>query len=130
MSIIELVAASGERLRVVWATDASGTSEARDYWLSLPENQRNKAIALFKRLADLGVIYDEGKFKFLGQRGKRLYEFKLRDCQERFLGDFRPGSRFVIALGVMKRGNKISPAAIERAQRILVDYDRREASKT
>lgn len=81
-------------------------------------------MALFKRLADMGDIANREHFKSLGRAGKGLWEFKR--FQLRFLGDYRPGSRFVVALGVRKKKDEHDPVDIEKAVRILAEHDERE----
>jgi hypothetical protein len=101
---------------------------ARDYYLSLLEKKRAKVNALFGRFAEQGVIHNREKFRRLGHKaagkGAQLWEFK--SFQDRFLGDFRPGKRFLIAHALCKKGDNLSQSDIERAVRILEENDLRE----
>lgn len=81
--------------------------------------------ALFQRFADKGDIANREHFKCLGKAGGNLWEFK--SFQLRFLGDYRPGGRFVIAHGLRKKKNDLDPSDIARANRILGENDDREA---
>lgn len=66
----------GPKFTVVWAVNASGEMPARDFFLSQSDGDRAKLLALFKRLADFGLINDREKFKKLGDKagaqGKEL----------------------------------------------------------
>jgi hypothetical protein len=61
------------------------------------------------------------KFKGLGVQGAGLWEFKSH--QVRFLGDFRPGARFVLALGLRKKQDALRPADVQAAARIMAEND-------
>jgi len=100
------------------------------YQEKLSDSEKAKADALFKRLAETGRIVNDEKFKNLGERagpaGRKLYEFK--SFQIRFLGAFRPGGRFIIAVGVRKKKDDLNKSDIERALQILAQHDARERS--
>jgi hypothetical protein len=85
--------------------------------------------ALFQRLAEVGRINNREQFRNLGEqsgkRGSELWEFKR--FQDRFLGDFRPGRRFLIAAYQQKKKDRLDPAVIERAVGVLGENDRYEA---
>jgi|SRR5215203_5208572 len=118
------VAVKGEKLTVEWAIDSRGRTPALKYFKALEKKDQQKMISLFKRLADAGVIVNRKQFKSLGDKGEGLWEFK--DFQQRFLGDFRPGGRFVIAHGLQKQQDDLDPNDIARAKRILGEHDARE----
>ena len=88
-------------------------------------------MALFRRFAEEGKIFDRTKFKKLGQKAKgkgaELWEFK--SGQDRFLGDFRPEGRFVIAHALRKKGDNLPEPDIEKAVRILEENDLREKGR-
>lgn len=76
---------------------------------------------LFERLADHGRIRNNEQFKKLGDRqGHAIWEFK--SYQLRFLGAFTPGGRFLVALGLRKKKNKLRSADLDRAARILSEH--------
>lgn len=83
-----------------------------------------KVSALFQRLADFGVIANREKFKSLGKRGADLFEFK--SFQDRFIGNFRPGKRFLIAAYTRKKKDKLDPTVIKRAVEVLAANDKWE----
>jgi hypothetical protein len=118
------VAVKGPKVTVEWAVDDRGRMPALEFFKSLEKDDRLKVIALFKRLADTGEIASREHFKNLGRSGGGLWEFKR--FQLRFLGDYRPGGRFVVAYGVRKKRDDLNPTDIEKAIRILAEQDERE----
>lgn len=71
-------------------------------------------LKLFERLGDTGKITNKQKFKKVDDG---LWEFK--SYQVRFLGDFRPDRRFVVAHGVRKKKDKHLRKDLSKARRIL-----------
>jgi hypothetical protein len=120
-------AVKGARMTVEWAVDSRGRMPALEFFQSLPREDRQKVMALFKRLADAGDIASREHFKCLGRSGEGLWEFKR--FQLRFLGDYRPGGRFVVAHGLIKKRDALAPADIQRAVRILAEHDQREEER-
>ncbi len=122
------IAAAGKWGKVEWATDENGNMPARSYYLDLTDNDKAKILALFQRLADQGFIQNREKFKKLGSKakgkGSELWEFK--SFQHRFLGDFRPRSRFIIAHALQKKSDNLPTSDIARAIRILQENDQQE----
>lgn len=125
---VDELAAKGQWGEVLWATDARGAMPARAYFLAQSEGDRAKLQALFQRLADFGRINNEEKFKNLGfkagKAAKGLWEFK--SFQLRFIGDFRPGSRFVISHGTRKKKDDLSKSDIDAAVTVLAEHDARQ----
>jgi hypothetical protein len=115
------VAVQGQRLTVEWARDSRGRLPALDFFQELSCKERQRILALFKRLADAGEIVNREQFKCLGRGGQNLWEFKR--FQLRFLGDYRPGGRFVVAIGLRKKRDDLGVSAIARAARILAEHD-------
>lgn len=117
----ERIAARGTWGTVEWAMDARLQMPARDFFLALDASDQRKVAALFQWLASEGRVPNREKFKGLGIQGKGLWEFK--SFQIRFLGDFRPGARFVVALGLVKKRDELRPADIINADRIMKEND-------
>jgi hypothetical protein len=115
------LAVKGQKVTVEWAIDSRGRMPALEFYKELPLAERQKVLALFKRLADTGDIASREHFKSLGKSGGNLWEFKR--FQLRFLGDYRPGGRFVVALGVRKKKDDLSDSDIKKASRILAEHD-------
>ena len=116
----ERVAARGTWGTVEWALDARRAMPAREFFLTLGASDQAKMLALFQRLAEAGQIWNREKFKGLG--GKHgLWEFK--SFQVRMLGDFRPNHRFLVAHGLIKKQDNLSPSDILIAMRVLAEND-------
>ena len=104
-----------------WAETRAGKRPAKEFYDNLDEEDQAKAQALFKRFADHGRITNREKFKKL-QDG--LFEFK--SYQVRFLGDHRPGHRFVVATGIKKKRDKHKRKDLDKALEVLAENDRRK----
>ncbi len=92
---------------------------------NLNEADAAKVLALFQRLAESGKIFNRDKFKSLGRKGSSLWEFK--SFQDRFLGNFRPGQRFLIAAYEKKQKDRLDPEVVKRAVNVLAANDRYES---
>jgi hypothetical protein len=114
---------------VEWAVDKGGSLPARIDYEQLTPERKAKMAALFQRLAEAGLISNGDFFHKLGdkggKRGSELREFKR--FQDRFLGNFRPGRRFLIAAYQQKKKDRLDPAVVERAVRVLTENDEYEA---
>src|SRR5262245_42836473 len=105
---MERTAARGTWGTVEWALDARLRMPAREFFLALDPVDQRKVAALFQWLATEGRVPNREKFKGLGAKASGLWEFKSH--QIRFLGDFRPGARFVVALGLRKKQDDLREA--------------------
>lgn len=123
------VAARGSWGTVEWAIDSKGSMPAREVFLTLTSPEKAKLLSLFQRLADFGSISNREKFRQLGEKagskGRGLWEFKAH--QTRFIGDFRPGSRFIVAHGITdKKQDELRKSDINVAIRIMSEHDEGE----
>lgn len=125
------IAAEGQWGKVEWATDANGNLPARSYLLALPPGDQAKVLRLFQLLANKGSIANREKFKKLGKKakgkGSELREFK--SFQHRFLGDYRPNNRFIVAHALRKKRDDLSSIEIQKAVQILQENDQREQKR-
>jgi hypothetical protein len=112
------IAARGTWGTVEWALDARRQMPAREFFLTLSQDDQDKVNALFRRFAETGQMQNREKFKALGGG---LFEFK--SFQIRFLGDFRPGKRFLVAHGLQKKQDVIPPSDLKIALRVLAEND-------
>jgi hypothetical protein len=98
---------------------------AREFFLSLGDSDKAKVLRLFQWHADSGPIRNPTKFRPLGgsagKKYSRMREFK--SFQVRFIGDFRPGGRFLLAHGLIKKQDDLPVSDVERAARILTEND-------
>ena len=116
------MAARGSWGTVEWATAANGQEPGLAFFATLDVADQGKVIALFQRLAETGRISNIEKFKNLGEKGLGLFEFK--SFQIRFIGDFRPGKRFMVALGLRKKKDDLDRSDIGVAARIMAEHDK------
>lgn len=115
-------------IRIEYATDANGRQPALEFLQSLEYRYRNRFMRLFEVLAQHGRIKNYTEFKKLGPEACSLWEFKV--FQARLFGDYRPGGRFVLAGGTIKKNeskNGRMKREIEVACRVLEENDRRVA---
>ncbi|GJM43214.1 MAG: hypothetical protein DHS20C21_00560 [Gemmatimonadota bacterium] len=108
---------------VEWAKDHRGRMPAREFFVGLGPEDVAKVSALFRKLANTGKIRNREKFKKVDS----IWEFK--SFRIRLLGDFRPGHRFVVALGVIKKKGRLRQEDLDKAVRILEENDARETGK-
>jgi hypothetical protein len=111
---------------VEYAVLPDGSAPARTFFEGTTRLEQAKSMALFARLANTGKIQNEQKFKHLGQQDDRkLFEFKPTP-QIRYFGEFRPGSRFVVAMAVRKKQQKHRSRDMQMAARILEKSEKGE----
>ncbi len=120
------IAARGQWGTVEWAgVPLNEVSQAQKFFSNLDETDKAKSLVLFKRLAEFGKIINREKFKQLGDKaGKEasgLFQFKSH--QIRFIGDFRPGGRFIVAWGVRKKKDQLDKSDIQSALLVLIEFD-------
>jgi phage-related protein len=106
----------GRCYSILWGLAASDQCQARDYYRSLDLTDRAKAMALFKRMADIGKIYDLRKFN---RETKKLYVFKQQP--HRFFCFFAREMRIYIISAYRKQSSKAPPREIARAERLRLE---------
>lgn len=110
-------------ITIEYAKDARGREPGREFISSLSGREKSRILRLIELLQTTGRIKSYTDFKNLGDRGQNLWEFKAH--QARVFGDFRPGGRFVIAGGHVKKQDWMSPAILSSAARVLHENDAR-----
>ena len=110
-----------EFLPCEWYQNASGKSQACDFFKSLSMQERAKVIALFERIADIGKIYDKAKFRH--EEGE-IYAFKPQP--NRFLSCFWKGKRIIVLTGFSKKSQKLPKKELKRAKEYLQQFKRME----
>lgn len=115
----------GESFRIEWYWSESGQSQPLEYFQSLDDTQKSKAIALFMRMGDIGKIFDKTKFR---NEGDKIFAFK--PMPDRFLSFFNVGKVIVITNAFVKKCDKLPKEEKERALRHMKDYKRRVANGT
>ena len=109
----EVIICQGAFYTIEWGVTAAKECQARRYYAALRETDRAKALALFKRMADVGKIYDPTKFT---QETKKLYAFKPRP--HRFFCFFMKGKRIIIVSAYQKQGQKAPARELIRAEEL------------
>jgi len=116
MAKSKLAVYEGACFAIMWGLASNGQCQARDYYESLDVPDRAKTLALFKRMADVGKIYDTTKFN---QETKKLYVFKPQP--HRFFCFFTKGKKIFIVSAYQKQGDKAPPQEITRAENLRVE---------
>lgn len=122
----EHIAIRGQWGTVEWAVvHPSTVPQAKKFYLSLDEGYQVKVLGAFKLWAEYGRINNRELFRQLGdQAGKKargLWEFKRH--QVRFIGDTRPGKRFIVAWGTRKKQDDLNDSDIDSALKVLMEFD-------
>jgi len=110
-----VLAVEGSWGRVEFSAEDDGKSELYETFLALPHADQVPLHVSMKKLADAGRISNKQKFKKV--ENSDVFEFK--EYQQRFVGFFRPGRRFIIAAHEQKKKDRLSPATIKRAESVL-----------
>ena len=116
MAKSKLVVCEGSSFTIAWGVGSNGQCQARDYYESLPTIDRAKALALFTRMADVGRIYDKGKFN---KETEKLYVFKPQP--HRFFCFFVTGRRIYIVSAYQKQGDKAPSRELRRAENLRME---------
>ena len=110
---------SGERFSVYFHAETAGSSEVYDYYKDRDDLTRASLLYLVKRIADVGHIYDETKFRIEDKQNK-IYCFKPR--KERFFCSFFTGQRIIITSGYTKKKQKLDKHELDKAVKIRAEY--------
>jgi phage-related protein len=116
MAKSRFVVCDGSFFEILWGIAYGGGCQARDYYESLEDADRAKALALFKRMADVGKIYDKTKFN---KETEKLYAFKPQP--HRFFCFFSKGKKIFIVSAYQKQGEKTPLQEIKRAENLRIE---------
>lgn len=109
------IAYSGAVFTILFSVCTDRSSPAEKFFDELDGENKAKMLRLFKQMGDQGKIRSPEKFKKIeGSDG--LFEFKSH--QVRMPCYFLPGRLLVLTHGLIKKGDKLPPAEIRRAERI------------
>ena len=120
----KLVICEGACFGIMWGIASNGGCQARDYYEALEDADRAKVLALFKRMAEVGKIFDKTKFN---KETEKLYAFKPQP--HRFFCFFVKGKRIYIVSAYQKQGDKAPPQEIKRAENLRIECMERIARK-
>jgi Phage derived protein Gp49-like (DUF891) len=120
---LEGIIYQGAFYTIEWGMGTAKECQARAYYAALNETDRAKTLALFKRMADVGKIYDPTKFT---QETKKLYVFKPQP--HRFFCFFMKGKRIIIVSAYQKQGQKAPARELVRAEELRKTWLSQEGS--
>ena len=110
---------SGEHYSVYFHAETNDSSEVRDYYKDCDDITRASLLYLVKRIADVGHIYDETKFR-IEDKPHQIYCFKPK--KERFFCFFFTGRKIIITSGYTKKKQKLDRSELARAIHIREQY--------
>lgn len=117
MKIKKFLAYQGEEYTIEWYYNEQGNSNARKYFDTLAEVQKDRLFYLLQRMGDTGSIANKEKFNY---EGDQIFAFK--PAPDRFLCFFFEGSKIIITNAFKKQTQKMPPKEKERALSAKNDY--------
>lgn len=114
------IAYSGEILSIEWFYNAQGKSQAREYYETLSNPQKEKLLYLFRMLAQTGKIHNKEKFRY---EGDQIYAFK--PMPDRFLCFFYEQGKVIVTNAFEKKADKMPPTEKLKALRAKEEYIQR-----
>lgn len=100
----------GDKFTVMWAENAKGKCQARDYYNASTLKEQEKALALFMLMGDFGVIRNIKKFR---AEGEGIFVFK--SDADRYFSAFVKGKKIIITNAYQKKSKKMPRAQFNRA---------------
>ena len=116
------VAYQGEQFTITYAVCLDQSRPGEKFYDGLTDNDKAKLNKLFEHLGDHGKISNREKFKKIDDT--EFFEFK--SFQIRMPCFFQQGRLVIITHGFRKKGDKIPPAEIKRAERIKEEDGKNE----
>lgn len=110
---------SGEYYSVYFHAEMKDSSSVNDYFESCDYVTQASLLFLVKRMADIGHIYDETKFR-IEDRQNKIYCFKPK--KERFFCFFVTGKKIIITSAYTKKGQKLGRNELKKAIQIRNEY--------
>jgi len=105
---------------VAYARRSNSNIPAKDYIETLEQPDRAKLAKLFRTMVDVGKIYNPERFRKLGGRTGRIYEFKVHP-KVRVLC-FQQGKTWLLTHGFDKETGNTPPRQIKRAESIMNEH--------
>jgi phage-related protein len=105
---------------VAYARRENGSRPAKDFIEDLERPDQAKLAKSFHRMASTGKINNPARFRKLGGRSGKIYEFKIYP-KARVLC-FQRGITWFLTHGFSKETNKTPPIQIERAEEIMREH--------
>jgi hypothetical protein len=111
----------GNLRTIEYAVCSDRSMPAREFVECLDESDQRKLEVLFRRMADMGKIFNREQFKLV--EGK-IFEFKRFQIR---IGCFQIGARWILTHGFKKKGDRWPDSQLVRANRIMAEHLAREA---
>jgi len=119
----EYIFYQGQKFQVEFFFDQKGCIPAKEYLKTLQEQKALVKLAAFvKLIADVGILYDEQKFRIVDHKEK-IYEFK--PAGHRFFNFFYTGGKIIITNGYAKKSQKVDKRELNRAIQYKKEYIQR-----
>lgn len=118
MTSKEYIAFEEKKFTIEWYFDNKGKSNVLDSFQSMNESGQMKLLSLFELIGNIGIIKNEIKFRY---EGDKIYAFKLKPY--RFLCFFFTGHKIIITNAFQKKTDKLPTNEKERALKIKNDYE-------
>jgi len=112
----------GEKFQIEFFFTETGEMPAKAYFDASERHVQVKLLALVKRIAEAGRLFDESKFRSVDKKEK-IYEFKPH--AERFFNFFYEGHKIIITNAYRKKGQKVDPRELARAINLKRNYEMR-----
>lgn len=110
---------SGEHYSVYFHAETNQFSSVHQYFEDCDYVTQASLLNLAKRISDMGIIYDETKFRIEDKQHK-IYCFKPK--KERFFCFFFTGRKIIITSGYTKKKQKLDRRELEKAIGIKKQY--------
>ena len=110
---------SGEHYSVYFHAEVKDSSSVNDYFEACDDVTQASLLVLVKRMADIGHIYDETKFR-IEDRQNKIYCFKPK--KERFFCFFFTGRNIIITSAYTKKKQKLDRNELRKAVQIRKQY--------
>ena len=110
---------SGEYYSIYFHADAKDSSSVNDYFEHCDDVTQASLLFLVKRMADIGRIYDETKFR-IEDRHNKIYCFKPK--KGRFFCFFFTGKKIIITSAYTKKRQKLDRNSLKKAIQIRNEY--------
>lgn len=114
------IAYVGTRFTIEWYYTEDGKLPALEYFNELDEDDKIKALDLFKLMATEGKIFNQQKFR---NEHDKIYAFKPKP--HRFMCFFFVGRKIIVTNGFVKKKDELPKNEKERALKYQQDYEAR-----
>ena len=110
---------SGEHYSVYFHAEAKDSSSVNNYFEACDNATQASLLFLIKRMADIGHVYDETKFR-IEDKANKIYCFKPK--RERFFCFFFTGKKIIITSAHTKKKQKLDRGELRKAIQIRNEY--------